>query len=123
MNPENKTFLTSIVNKSTVSVASHNDIVMYHMDLPDGRPLCISAEYTKLDKQAYSIYYSVILDDEILEETEIDTKTKKLDPVATDIIDLMRMCNTKVLLQEAHLMNSKFMIHEVRDQKNQKLHS
>lgn len=110
MNPENKNFVLAMIDKFMVTTSPSDMSVMYAIILPDGRPLIISAETTDLQDGNTEIYYMISIDDDLLEEVTISTKDKVINPVAKDIIEIMRKCNTKVLLQEAHLIRSKFMI-------------
>ncbi len=111
MNPENIKFLKALIDSAPVSVATVDDSVIYHMPLPDGRRLAICADTTYLDEKSAVIYYTIHIEEDLLEEAVVNTDDKKIDPVAKDIIQIMRMCNTKIMMQEAHLARSKFMTH------------
>lgn len=100
-----------------MSVSTRDDIVMYYMTIPDGRTLAICADITSFDTNFAVIYYTITLDDDLLEEAVVDTSKKPIDPIARDIIDLMRMCSIKIMIQEAHLTHSKYMIHQVTNKK------
>ena len=117
MHPENKKFLIACIDSCPMSVSTQDGVVMYHMTIPDGRPLAICADITVFDANFSIIHYTISLGDEILEEAVVDTSKKIIDPIARDIIDLMRMCSTKIMMQEAHLFHSKFMIHEITNKK------
>lgn len=117
MNPENKKFLETFIDKLPVSVTTDDDIVMYHVMMPDGKPLLICAETTPLEPTGATIYYTVILGEDLLEEATIDTRKKEINPVAKDIIQIMRKCSTKIMMQEAHLAHTKFMSHMVPNKK------
>lgn len=117
MQPENKKFLIACINAYTVSVTTHPGVIMYHMMMPDGRPLSICAENILMDNDSTTVFYSIYLGDDLLEEADVDTSDKTLNSIAKDIIELMRMCSTKIIMQEAHLMHSKFMIHEITNSK------
>ena len=117
MNPENKKFLQDMFNKFPVSVSREDDAILYYVTLPDERKLAICADTTFFTPGFSIIYYTVSLEDEILEEVVVDTSQKPIPLIAHDIIDLMRLCSTKIMMQEAHLAHSKFMIHEITDSK------
>lgn len=117
MNPENKKFLHDIFDKLPISLVKQDGTVIYFTILPDERKLALCSDVALYSPDSAIIYYTATLGDEVLEEALVDTSTKTIDPVAKDIIDLMRMCSLKVLVQEAHLMHSKFMIHEITNSK------
>lgn len=117
MNPENKNFVLAMIDKFPVSVRTLDDATMYHMELPDGRPLAICADVTTFDSSFAVIYYTISIGDDILEEAVVDTSKKNIDPVAKDIIQIMRACSTKIMMQEAHLTHSRFMVHLVSNNK------
>ena len=117
MNPENKNFIIDMINRYPVSVISFDDEIMFTICLPDGRPLYISSDITLTYEKNAVVVYSIGIGDEVLEYTMIDTANKLNDQTARDIIELMRICNTKIILQSANLANSKFMIHKIDNQK------
>lgn len=117
MHPENKDFFIACINSCPMSVSTQDDIVMYHTTIPDGRTLAICANITSFDVNFAIIYYTISLGDEILEEAIVDTSKKTIDTLARDIIDLMRMCSTKIMMQEAHLARSKYMVHTIKQDK------
>lgn len=117
MNPENKKFLLAMIDKFPVSVTTLDDTVMYHIMLPDNRALSICADITIMDSVQTIIYYTVYVGDDLLEEATIDTSEKQIDPVAKDILHIMRVCSTKIMMQEAHLAYSKYMIHNIPNPK------
>ncbi len=119
MNPDNKNLLVKMIDKYPVSVTTMDQIVMYHIMVPDNAPLAICAEITATDKNGSNIYYSVFLGNDLLEEANINTgKKHTLNSVAKDIIEIMRLCSTKIIMQEAHLKHTKFMLHEISNKKN-----
>ena len=118
MHPENKEFLIACINSCTMSVSTQDGVVMYHTMMPDGRILEICAEIFLQDTKSASIYYTISLGDELLEDVMVDTSKKIINPIARDIIDLMRMCSTKIMMQEAHLVHSRFMVHEITNKKS-----
>lgn len=114
MNPENKKFLMEMINKFPVSVSTLDDVVMYHMMLPNEQALTICADTTIMEPNEAIIYYTIYVGDKLLEEAVVETNNKKsIDPVAKDIIQIMRLCSSKVMMQEAHLAHTKFMVHEI----------
>lgn len=118
MNPDNKKFLQDMFDKFPVSVLKQDETIIYYVLLPDERRLAICAETTVFSPDFAIIYYTIALDEELLEETMVNTTEKTINPTARDIIDLMRMCSTKIMMQEAHLAHSKYMIHEITNNKN-----
>lgn len=117
MNPENKKFLHDMFDQMPISLVKQDGTIIYFTILPDERKLALCSDVALYTPNSAIIYYTATLGDEILEEAIVDTSAKTIEPVAKDIIDLMRMCNLKILAQEAHLMHSKFMIHEITNSK------
>ena len=110
MNPENKKFVLAMIDKFMVTTSPSDMSVMYAIILPDGKPLIISADTTDLRDGNTEINYTISIDEDLLEEVTISTKDKVINPIARDIIEIMRKCNLKVMAQEAYLIHSKFMI-------------
>ena len=117
MNPENKKFLLEMINKFHVSVMTHDDAVTYYMILPDDRPLSICAETTIFDPENAIVHYTITVDDDTLEEAIVDVADKRIDPIAQDIINIMKACSTKIMMQEAHLSTNKYMSHFIPNKK------
>lgn len=113
MNPENKKFLQDMFNKFPISLVRYDGTIIYYTILPDERRLALCSDVALYEPNSAIVYYTVTLGDDTLEETIVDTSEKPINPVACDIIDLMRLCSTKLMMQEAHLAHSKFMIHEI----------
>ena len=117
MNPENKKFVLAMIDKFAVTASPSNMSVMYAIILPDGKPLIISADTTDLRDGNAEINYTISIDEDVLEDITISSKDKIINPIAQDIIEIMRKCNLKVMAQEAHLMHSKFMVHDIENKK------
>ena len=120
MNPQNKKFLHDMFDKFPVSLVKQDGTIIYYTILPDERKLALCSDVALYEPGSAIVYYTASLDDKVLEETIIDTSTTPIDPVARDMIELMRMCSLKIMAYEAHLAHSKFMIHEIT---NDKTHS
>ena len=118
MNPENKKFLQDMFNKFPISLVKYDGTIIYYTILPDERKLAVCSDVALYEPNSAIVYYTVTLGDDTLEETIVDTSEKTINPVARDIIDLMRLCSTKLMMHEAHLARSKFMIHEIVDTKS-----
>lgn len=118
MNPDNKKFMYKMFDTYPVSVIKQDKTIIYYTTLPDTRKLAICADLTFFNSEIAVIYYTASLDDDILDEAIVDTSKKALSSVASDIIDLMRLCSTKIMMQEAHLRHSKFMVHEIKNSKS-----
>ena len=117
MNPENKKFLHDMFDKMPISLVKQDGTIIYFTILPGERKLALCSDVALYTPNSAIIYYTATLGDEILEEAIVDTSAKTIEPVAKDLIDLMRMCSLKILAQEAHLIHSKFMIHEITNSK------
>ncbi len=117
MNPENKKFLHDMFDKMPISMVKQDGTIIYFTILPDERKLALCSDIALYTPKSAIVYYTATLGDETLEEAMVDTSIKSIDPVAKDIIDLMRMCSLKILAQEAHLIHSRFMIHEITNSK------
>ena len=118
MHPENKKFLSNMIDQFAVSVNEPAEgITSYDIALPDGQIVSISTVITHLGPDYMEVYYAAGIDDETIEETRTSTQEKKSNPTAKDFIELLRKCSTKIILQETHKMHSKFMVRNIPNKK------
>ncbi len=118
MHPDNKKFLSDMIDQCPVSVHEPTDgMSAYVISLPDGETLTVSALITELEKNKLEVYYAAGID-EPFEEAFASISQKTPSPDVKDFLDILRKCSAKVILQETHKLNSKLMVRHIANKRH-----
>lgn len=118
MHPKDKQFLIDMITKYTVSTSRlHAGSTSYAVNLPDNRLITIGCMELPDGEGGLDLYYNASIDDETLDEVVINENDKPIPLSALDIINLMKLCSTKIIAQEILSQQSKFMMSSIIDRK------
>lgn len=116
MTKETKENLFKTIDMFEVACIITPNEIIYDIDNGEGMIMsaCSLLYINKSNKP--TIQYTIEVNDEIMEEENIE-QGKPISRNAQDIIDIMKKCAHKILIQQATLLQNKYMHHMVHSSK------
>ena len=118
MHPDNKDFISKLIDKYPVSVHEPAEgITSYEILLPDNQTISISTVLTTISPDYVEVYYAAGIEEKLIEEAYASSKNIETNKAAMDFVDLLRKCSAKIIMQEMHKTQSTMMVKHITNKK------